>query len=164
MTESVEHESQLWITDKKGGKLRVVWRNDDRTWIFQVFDSAKFVARANCLVEGSRLKLGDLEVFERAQSPVRNWVHSFIRKIFGESNLNYRNRGIGSALLGLIIQLAKEHRMAVLFGNVGTEDLKANPDLPDWYRRRGFTIFEGGDFGVGRLEMIIQQTSNEAAI
>jgi hypothetical protein len=164
MTEDVEREYQLWITDKRGGRLRVVWLADDRLWIFRVFDRAKFAARANCLVERSRLKLGDLEAFERVQSPIRNWGHSFIRKIFGEPNLNYRNRGIGSALLGLIIQLAKEHRMAVFVGNFGPEDLKANPDLPNWYRRRGFTILEGGDFGVGRLQMIIQQPPNEAGI
>ncbi len=154
-TQGAELESQLWLTDKRGGKLRVVWLADDWLWRFRVFDRAKFVAEAKCLLQGSDLKLADLEVFKKARFPFRNWAHWFVRKVIGDWNSDYRNRGIGSALLCLIIELAKERQVTLLYGDLGPRDLQANPELRYWYRRRGFEVIEGGDFGLGRVRLIL---------
>lgn len=52
----------------------------------------------------------------------------------------HRRRGMGSALLRHIIELAREHGLQRIRGFVVERDLNEMPNLPDWYARLGFTV------------------------
>jgi len=53
---------------------------------------------------------------------------------------SYRGRGMGSALLRHIIDLAREHSLHRIYGVVVEHDYQAMPYLLDWYARHGFTV------------------------
>ena len=54
--------------------------------------------------------------------------------------MNYRNRGLGSALLKLMINLAKDRKFNTVFGSIVKKDILRNPHLVRWYMNRGFNI------------------------
>jgi GNAT superfamily N-acetyltransferase len=57
-----------------------------------------------------------------------------------ETEMNYRNRGLGSALLKLMIDLAKHRGMKTVFGSIVRKDILRNPHLIRWYLNRGFDL------------------------
>jgi GNAT superfamily N-acetyltransferase len=54
--------------------------------------------------------------------------------------MNYRNRGLGSALLRLMVDLAKRRGMKTVFGSIVRKDILRNPHLIRWYLNRGFNL------------------------
>jgi hypothetical protein len=58
----------------------------------------------------------------------------------GNLTLNYRNRGLGSALLILLRELATKRRIKTIFGSLISNDILHNPHLLQWYVHRGFTV------------------------
>jgi len=56
------------------------------------------------------------------------------------TEMNYRNRGLGSALLKLMINLAKDRNISTVFGSIVKKDVLRNPHLVRWYMNRGFNI------------------------
>ncbi|MEI6778685.1 MAG: GNAT family N-acetyltransferase [Chloroflexales bacterium] len=52
----------------------------------------------------------------------------------------YRRRGMGSALLHYIIELARAHGLQHIRGFVVERDLNEIPNLLDWYARLGFIV------------------------
>jgi len=57
---------------------------------------------------------------------------------------NYRNRGLGSALVRILFKLAADRKGTVIFGSLIKADIVINPRLLAWYINRGFT--ESGPF------------------
>jgi GNAT superfamily N-acetyltransferase len=57
-----------------------------------------------------------------------------------ESVRNYRNRGLGSELIKILLDLAAERKGKVIFGSLIREDIAINPQLLEWYMHRGFTV------------------------
>ena len=53
---------------------------------------------------------------------------------------NYQKRGLGTAMIKFLASYAKSKSAKRIEGEVKHHDFKDNPDLPDWYRRRGFAI------------------------
>lgn len=58
--------------------------------------------------------------------------------------LNYRGQGIGTELLLTVLQYAREREMNEIHGQIVQLDLDRNPDLPNWYRKHGFSVSESG--------------------
>lgn len=58
---------------------------------------------------------------------------------------SHRRRGMGSALVCHVIDLAREHAFQRICGFVVERDLNEMPYLPDWYARLGFTITPATD-------------------
>ena len=56
------------------------------------------------------------------------------------TEMNYRNRGLGSALLKLMTNLARDNRIKTVFGSIVKKDILRNPRLVRWYMNRGFNI------------------------
>jgi hypothetical protein len=54
--------------------------------------------------------------------------------------MNYRNRGLGSALIRTLFELAADRKGKVIFGSLIKEDIVINPRLLAWYMNRGFTV------------------------
>jgi hypothetical protein len=53
---------------------------------------------------------------------------------------NYRNRGLGSELIEILLDLAAGRKGKVIFGSLIKEDIIINPRLLAWYTNRGFTV------------------------
>ena len=53
---------------------------------------------------------------------------------------NFQGRGIGTAMLEFVAEHARSISVKRIEGQLKSHDLNANPNLPDWYRRRGFTV------------------------
>lgn len=56
---------------------------------------------------------------------------------------NYRKRGIGTAMIEFLASYARSKSAKRIEGEVKHHDFKNNPDLPEWYRRRGFAVVMG---------------------
>ena len=81
-------------------------------------------------------------IFEDSQIPSRTFSGRYSNK----TEMNYRNRGLGSALLKLMLDLAKRKGMRTVFGSIVRKDILRNPHLIRWYLNRGFNVtaqFEG---------------------
>jgi hypothetical protein len=57
---------------------------------------------------------------------------------------NFRNRGIGTAMIAFLVGFARSHSAKRIEGEIKPHDSKENQDLPNWYRRRGFTVSADG--------------------
>jgi len=53
---------------------------------------------------------------------------------------NYRARGIGTSMIIFLVNYARSKSVKRIEGKISVQDYKENPDLPEWYRRRGFTV------------------------
>ena len=58
---------------------------------------------------------------------------------------NFQGRGIGTAMIQFLVDYARSKFAKRIEGEVKPHDFKDNPDLPDWYRRRGFTVTAGDE-------------------
>lgn len=59
-----------------------------------------------------------------------------------ETRANFRQIGVGNRLLLEMVSYAKHNGARRIYGSVVSDDVKANGDLLDWYRREGFTVRE----------------------
>jgi GNAT superfamily N-acetyltransferase len=57
----------------------------------------------------------------------------------------FRNRGLGSALLGKVISMAREQGASIVYGNISAKDLAVTPRLLGFYERHGFTVQQAQD-------------------
>lgn len=55
-----------------------------------------------------------------------------------KNSRNYRHRGVGTKLLNLLIEHAKEKNMQRIYGSVMKHDIAKTPGLAEWYERHGF--------------------------
>jgi hypothetical protein len=62
------------------------------------------------------------------------------RRRAGHAAMNYRNRGLGSALIIVLFELAASRQVKTVFGSLISEDVINNPHLPAWYIKRGFSV------------------------
>jgi len=51
---------------------------------------------------------------------------------------NYRHQGLGTKLLTLLIEHAREKNVQRIYGNVMKDDIGKTPGLIEWYERHGF--------------------------
>src|SRR5262249_12031693 len=102
---SEERETDFFIQDKSGHQYRVSLLEHPR-WDMKVWDGPMFVGRAKCHFEPQVLYVDDLHIEDRALRPASNFTH-FMRRLLKRANqpINYRNRGVGTALLRLIARL-----------------------------------------------------------
>jgi GNAT superfamily N-acetyltransferase len=117
---------------------------------FNIECLGKRVGYVNCHFESEDvLYLDDLRIEDRAIRP--SWF-SLILKSWAVSlsparwrTVNYRERGLGTAMIKFLENYARLHGAKRLEGRVKTHDLRNYPDLVNWYRRRGFAVVMGGE-------------------
>lgn len=151
-------EHSLFIQDKSAQQYRVSVL-ENRQWHLKVWDGAVCVGYANCHVDLPALYVDDLEIANNALRP-GSWRKRLVRRVLGLPNetVDYRNRGVGRALIRLITKLAIERKLAAVEGSLSRHDLIDNPDLPGWYRRLGFTVLPGGRYGCGTVRLELAST------
>lgn len=138
------------IRGRDGGEYHVI-ESDCDSEDFRRFN-IKFgrcqVGYLNYSFEGDGvLNLDDLHIEDAATSPP--WFlldFIFIGGSFPPlrwRTKNFRGRGIGTAMIEFLVDYARANSIKRIEGEVKPHDFKDNPDLPDWYRRRGFTVTAG---------------------
>jgi GNAT superfamily N-acetyltransferase len=151
------------IHDKHGRPYSVVACDIDSE-IFRRFNIEHRGCRigyVNYHVEGEDvLFIDDLRFDDKAMRPP--WF--FIDLFFWIGSLpserwrvtNYQKRGLGTAMIEFLKKLAKSESLRRIEGNVKHHDFNKNPDLPDWYRRRGFIVStENISIGVAKVSLMI---------
>ncbi len=121
-----------------------------RDW--HVFQHGRRIGYALCLLQGEDFFLGDLQIESAISLPRSLWSRLLFRH---PVVIDYRRRGLGSALLALVIAHARECGCRRVTGKVTQRDLTGYPDLAGWYRRNGFVYTSdpaGGNF-VGSIQL-----------
>ena len=140
------------IYDGYGEKYRVELAEVTADHIFHVWHDSAQVAEARVTVEAPLLLLNDITVSDRVLYPEKKVVLWFRRMAHcPQKPINYRTRGIGSALISLVVDWAKERKLIGIIGEISTEDLSETPHLLSWYAHRGFRFVEGGRSGKGQV-------------
>jgi len=150
---SGERKEDLCIQDKSGHQYRVHLSETPR-WYLKVWDGPVMVGYANCHVEPQVLFVDDLRVDDKALRPasnIRHFMHHLLKR--PDQPINYRRRGIGTALLKLIAGLAAERGFTAIEGSISKVDLDNNPNLPAWYRQRGFAVLPGARHGSRKVRL-----------
>jgi hypothetical protein len=129
------------IRDRAGRLLRVTAECCGSSLEFRVLDGQTIAARASCVDMGEYLLLGDIVVDCAAFVPESS-VQRFLRRLLRRPppTADYRRRGIGSALLNLVIARARRHGISRIEGMVVEQGLAENPALLEWYQRSGFVV------------------------
>ena len=119
----------------------MVSERDRYSWSFEIYFGAQEIGYMNCTQEPAFLNLGDFKLYNHLQAP-ESLGRVIIRKLLNRPRplLNYRNRGIGTAMLALVERLTADAGFRRVQGWISRVDADPNPDLPDWYRRRGYTV------------------------
>ena len=115
----------------------------DRSCKFDVRHGPRLAARSYLTLHNDRVEISDLIVFQKVPLPDRFW---WFRSMFGlkSPSINYRRLGLGSALIESIFEFARKHGRATITGRVVENDIRQTPELLSWYRKRGFSIQNGG--------------------
>lgn len=129
-------ESYLW--DKQYNQYTVDLKESDGYLDALVIWKRTIVGRIQCIVEPSNtVFIGNIEIFENPVLP-RNGLFSL--RPFQRPKRNFRQLGLGSAMLEYTIVLAERLGMVGIRGEVTMDDARKTPYLIEWYRRHGFTV------------------------
>lgn len=128
------------IKDRRGRVLEFSQERDDELVYFKLEFRKACAAYVHCRIEGEVLVLADLFVEEKCI--VRH--PDFIWRLLGRKTMevNFRKQGFGSQLLTTVIAYAKGKGLRRIEGRMAEKDLVPNPKLPQWYKKRGFTVNE----------------------
>lgn len=93
-------------------------------------------------------KLGDAswqldEIRIDDQVPVRAWYQFHLGRVNfcgHPQTVSYRNRGIGTALMGFLKQYAREQGVKEIVGAVAHQDIESASHLLAWYGKQGFRV------------------------
>lgn len=145
-----------WIEDATGCRYRVLIDEESSFWYLKAIDGEAGVAYANCQIIDTVMTLHDLRVLDQARPPEKGLV-GWLRRMLNwhKKPVNYRKRGLGSALLKFIIATASQRGLLEINGSLSQHDLMQNPNLANWYRRHGFDVSEGGNYGAGRIHLAL---------
>lgn len=110
-------------------------------WTLYVWHGDTVIGEMLCSFARPVLKIGNLQIYHAVRVPETS-VARFWSKLVGRPapTIDYRTRGLGTAMLQLIEVLAKAKGFTGLQGWISDVDYVPNPRLPAWYRARGYTV------------------------
>ena len=139
------------IIHDKHGREYIVSENHSQDLVslrFNIEYHGRLIGYANCRFESNGvLHIKDLHIEDKAMRPpwffvdLIFWIASFPPEKWRIRN--YRKRGIGTAMIEFLASYARSKSAKRIEGEVKHHDFKNNPDLPEWYRRRGFAVVMG---------------------
>jgi len=91
--------------------------NDAEELVVEAKIGRRQIGYAGCERRGDRLQVCDLRIDE-----------------------NHRRRGLGTAMLRLLLDTADAAGVGVIWGEVTADDIQNWPGLLAWYERFGFTV------------------------
>ncbi|MDJ0703767.1 MAG: GNAT family N-acetyltransferase [Leptolyngbyaceae cyanobacterium MO_188.B28] len=131
------------IFDKKGRRYLSTIVEVDSQLLINLYNQHMVVGQVRCIRESSAaLMLKDIAIANEVNLAPMNIWFKILHKIPGwrSKPINYRRQGLGSALIRRLIQYARENGIEFLHGEVFRPDLENNPNLLQWYQKRGFEI------------------------
>lgn len=136
------------IHDKHGKEYRVIECGSENFQRFNIERRGVRVGYANFHFEGADvLFLDDWHIEDDAILPpwfscdLLFWFVSFPPLRW--RTVNFQKHGIGTATIKLLADYARSKSAKRIEGEVKPHDFQNNPDLLDWYRRRGFAVVKG---------------------
>lgn len=140
-----------FIQDKHGKLYSVVSSDDELDYKrFNIEYHDQRVGYVDHHFEGEEvLFIDDLHIDENAMRPpwfflnLIFWIGSFPPEKWRVTN--YQQRGLGTAMIKFLTDYARSNGAKRIEGEVKQHDFNDNPDLPDWYRRRGFYVVMGDE-------------------
>jgi len=142
-----------FITDNNGLRyyLEVVEDSDDSFYI-EIRRKGDWVGYAEYQRYPMNIEITEVNIYIRDDSDpprrspgnleysnLRTWIKKSITITeLKKTNKNYRHRGLGTKLLNLLIEHAKERKVQCLYGSVMKDDIAKTPGLVGWYERLGF--------------------------
>lgn len=133
------------VLDKDGRTYQLSVLETDSHIFLKLHHHQLLVGEAKCLWESPQvLLLGDIAIANAVIPPPLDEVSALISTLPGgqPKPINYRRRGLGSALLRCLINHARARNAQHLYGNVFEQDIQNNPKLLQWYQANGFEIRE----------------------
>jgi len=128
----------------RDGVAYLVHSERGNLWTFDLSLGADVVGYVWCIEQSPVLQISDLKLYDRVPVP-ETVIAACWRKVLRRSKpvRNHRNRGLGTAILALLSQLATSAGFLTLEGWISDVDSRDNPVLLEWYRRRGFIVTDG---------------------
>ncbi len=131
------------ISDRFGRRHPARVSFQEGSLLLQAFDGEAKIGLLWCLAADSALNIHEFVVQgmtgrDAAAAPE---LHSTA----GTGPENFRKLGIGTGLLRRAVEIGASLKFTELRGGIVHEDLVNTPGLPEWYRKRGFTVSEGAE-------------------
>lgn len=131
---------KAFIFDNRGRKYKVVCHEySDGGFCLEVRYRSQFVGVATASTrENGSIVLEDIYI--RDDNAPRD--SSVILNLMAPSSelLNFRGRGLGTALLQRFIDCVRSKGLTRVYASITQEDLSRRPYLPDWYKKYGFRM------------------------
>lgn len=146
------------ILGKDGRRYNLIISERDSMFLIQLYDRQTLVGEARCIQESSEtFCIGDIAianavVITPANDPANLYTTKLHntklystslrrnRRVYRTRPINYRSRGLGSALLQCLIDHARAKGAQYLYGDVFRQDVENTPNLLQWYQKHGFDI------------------------
>jgi len=124
-----------FICDRYGQEYQLVVHEDsDDFFSAELRYRGEWIGKIEC-----KFDLPDIMVVEDLE--IRNDSDSepaFHRMRAKSNPINYRGRGLGTALLGLAVTSAKGKGVKHIYGSIVQKDINKTPNIVEFYERRGF--------------------------
>lgn len=155
-------EEDCLIQDNQGKSYRVQFFENPGVWCFIVYDGDVPIGHANCVLKRDILIVEDLHVSADATTPAHGLPLLF-RNLFhyASKGISYRSRGLGTAMLHLVISRASQLGFNLVEANLSPHDLAEDPTLPEWYCRRGFALVPAGGYGKAKVQLQVRSGSGD---
>lgn len=87
------------------------------------------------------MEVNDLQIRDDSEPPIQE--ESIMERLIKQARLkgeikNYRRKGLGTELLKLLLDLARENRVKQVRGSIVKLDTIRTLNLIEWYEKRGF--------------------------
>ena len=109
---------------------------------FDLKDAGFPIGFSNCSVlEDNSIRIDDLIIYpDDTFDDWYGWTKRWIQRHVHDRLWHYRNNGLGTAFLKLILDEARRKKVERIEGSVCPERPEDGERLLDWYRRMGFAI------------------------
>ena len=134
-------QSEQILRDRQGQSYRLSLSVKGDRSHFQLYWRQTLVGEARCLRESpERMAIGDIAIANEVIPPPANLLMRGFRQLPGCQHppVNYRGRGLGTALLRSMIEHSRQVGAKELCGEVFEQDVQNCPVLLSWYERQGF--------------------------
>jgi len=151
-------EEEYVIRDNAGSAYTVRFLRSEDLWDIRVLHDGREIGEANCPIHGESLYLGNIEFFGAANPPAAVAGGAAAQP----AAPTYRGRGLGKALLLLIIDQARRSgTFRQITGILHPQNLQDTPHLPEWYRRHGFEVRMTPDGRGGTIRFDLNRDEGE---
>jgi GNAT superfamily N-acetyltransferase len=142
------------VADKEGNQYRLVMEESEQHFKVWILDGNIQVGWATCILHADGMDLEDIIICEEpVLFPRGLWqlVPSLYSRLKGK---NYRQRGLGTELVKIVIEKACEKDVAYICGYITNQGIADNPKLLEWYRKHGFTVTPVSSPGPGMTDKV----------